>query len=369
MTAIIRFPHSVYAGGQQFSERLQTPSRLTQSLLLKRLAMLLQSGLPIGTSLRILADTKHSSGVQSKLQHVVELVEAGVPLSRALEQEAYHLGSFAYTVIRIGETLGTLPENLTYVSVTLKAKHDLRKQILQALIYPVIIILATVAISVFLVVVIFPKIIPIFQSVHSTLPWSTRVLMAISYGLSHHGVTIIGVLVLFTILMVWIQRFKSVKHFFARVIVGVPVIGRLVSSYQIAIGCRTLGILLASDVRFIQALSIVTDSAEQVVYAEAWQEITVAVQSGQRLSAGLQTYPHLFTPVVVQMVEAGEATGNLSEILQYLADMYEGEVRDMTKSLTTLLEPVLMLVMGLVVGFIAVSIITPIYGITQHLHS
>jgi type II secretory pathway component PulF len=296
-------------------------------------------------------------------------VESGVPLSRALADSHYILGTFARNLIRIGEASGTLPENLEYVAVELKTKHELRKQLIQAMIYPAIIIMATVVISVFLIVVIFPKIIPIFQSVHSTLPWSTRALMATSYVLIHYGWWLLFTVVIGLGVLRFSQRSTVIRQVTERGFLRVPVVGKLISSYQIALGCRTFGILLASEVRITEAVSIVSQSTEHTLYREAWIQIGTRVATGQRLSSEILRYPVLFPMIVVQMIQAGETTGTLSDALGFLAAIYESDVRDITKNLTTLLEPLLMLVMGLMVGFIAVSIITPIYGITQYLHA
>ena len=368
LTSVVHSPAACGAGLRQLRARFEAPSAIEQSLLFKRLAMLLQSGLPMSASLRLLIDESASATKQARLRLVIELVEGGVSLHRALERAAYQLSTFAHNLIQIGESLGTLPDNLDYVAKELKIKHELRKQIIQSLIYPAIIIIATIAISVFLVVVIFPKIIPIFQSVHSTLPWSTRALMFISRTLTQYGLWFAAAIPVSLVFGWWVRQFPVVRRALAVWTLRLPIVGRLLRSYHIATGCRTLGMLLASDVRIVEALGIVTESTAQVVYAEAWRSITLEIQTGQRLSTELRKYPTLFPAVVVQLVHAGETTGNLSHTLRYLASMYEEEVRDITKNLTTLLEPVLMLVMGLIVGFIAVSIITPIYGITQNLH-
>ncbi len=368
LTTIVRTLVSLVQVSRSLPARFQQPSILEQSLLLKRLAMLLRSGMPISTSLHLLVGEGMVAAKLSRLRQVVVLVESGVPLSRAFEQADYRLSTFARNLIRIGETSGTLPENLDYIATELKVKYELRKQIIQALIYPAIIITATIAISVFLVVVIFPKIIPVFESVQATLPWSTRALLVISYVLSHYGFLILGGVVLCIPTLWCVRQFVVIEKALSVLILKVPIIGRLICSYQVAMSCRTLGILLSTDVRIVEALTIVTDSTEQLVYQDAWRAISTRVHTGQRLSNELRVYPQLFPAIVVQMIQAGETTGNLSFTLRYLADMYESDVRDITKNLTTLLEPILMLVMGLVVGFIAVSIITPIYSITQHLH-
>ena len=344
------------------------PTARDQSLFCKRLSMLLRAGLPISTCLHLMIEEKVKTSQQKMLQKTVVLVEAGVPLSRALLESQYNLGSFAYNVIRIGETSGTLPENLEYVAKELKSRHDLRKQIIFALIYPAIIISATIIISIFLVMVIFPKIIPIFQSLETTLPWTTRVLLEVSYVLTQYWPQLLLALGGSLMVIGYLRQKTLFRWYVAQVVLRVPILSRLIRAYQVASACRTLGMLLASEVRILESLEIVAESTTHPLYHAAWKNITSQIESGQQLSKELRRYPVLFPALLIQMVQAGESTGNLSYTLRYVGEIYEGEVHDITKNLPALLEPLLMLIMGLVVGFIAVSIITPIYGITEHLH-
>lgn len=368
LTFLIRMPSRSTGVVRTWWHAIQSPSMMEQSLFLKRLSMMLRAGMPISASLHLLADEGTSSIRTKKLQSVVTLVESGISLSRALEQGRYEVSTFTRNVIRIGEATGSLPENLEYIATALKQHAELRKQIIQALIYPTIIILATLAISVFLVVVIFPKIIPIFQSVQSTLPWSTYTLIVLSSFLSQYGWWVLGGLLLMIPFVWFLLEYENIKFWVATQQLKLPIIGNLIKVYQLAFTCRTLSLLTMSDVRIGEALLLLADSSEHVVYRRAWLHVREGVLVGRTLSSELQRHPKLFPPVVVQLLLVGETTGNLSYTLLYLADMYANEVRDTTKNLTTLLEPMLMLVMGLVVGFIAISIITPIYGITQHLH-
>jgi type II secretory pathway component PulF len=132
--------------------------------------------------------------------------------------------------------------------------------------------------------------------------------------------------------------------------------------------CRILGILLKSDVLIIQAFKITAECSTNLAYRQHLQEIAERVSKGEKISLHLAAYPKMFPPIVAQMVSVGEQTGKLSDSLLFLADMYEVEVDEQTKNLSSLIEPALMIFMGLLVGFIAMSIITPIYGITQNLH-
>jgi type IV pilus assembly protein PilC len=160
---------------------------------------------------------------------------------------------------------------------------------------------------------------------------------------------------------------SAFRLFVDTLLLRTPVFGRLSQYYNIATTCRTLSVLLKSDVRFVLALDITAHSLRNQMYKQVLMVVSERVVQGKRLSVGLADYPRLFPPLLVQMLSVGEATGNLSNTLMYMSDMYESDIRDWTKNLTSILEPVLMLTMGLLVGFIAISIITPIYAITQNL--
>jgi type II secretory pathway component PulF len=147
----------------------------------------------------------------------------------------------------------------------------------------------------------------------------------------------------------------------------IPFLGKLSMYYNLANICRTLGLLLKSDIRIVLAMDLVVGGLKNVAYQEELIRVSKGVMQGQNISSQLRKNSTLFPPMLIQMVTAAEATGNLSGTLLYLSDTYEEEIDELTKNLTTLLEPILMIVMGVIVGFVAISIITPIYSITQNL--
>jgi type II secretory pathway component PulF len=227
---------------------------------------------------------------------------------------------------------------------------------------------ATIGITTLLVLYIFPKILPVFLSLKTELPLSTRLLMGLSTFLSTYGwlvvIAIIGCLILFAFGLTRDSFRLRVDTFILRI----PLFGSLSLYYNLANICRTLGVLLKSDVRIVQAIDIASLSCSNRAYRKALDLCVNGVIAGQPLSTQLQQNPAFFPPLVTQMIRVGETTGGLSHSLLYLSDMYEEEIQTWTKNLTIILEPLLMLTMGLLVGFIAVSIITPIYGITAQLH-
>jgi type II secretory pathway component PulF len=277
-------------------------------------------------------------------------------------------GDFCINIIRVGETSGTLHQNLDYLAEELKKKEILKKKVLGALVYPAVVVTATVGIALVLTIYIFPKISPIFQSFKTTLPLSTRILISVSNFLIHDGGILFVALVVGIVAYIFLLRIRMFHAFMDRVLLRVPLFGKLSQNYNIVNSTRTLALLLRANVRIVEALQIVSASSRNLMYRNAISHVEREVMKGQKLSEELAKFPGLFPSLMIHMIHVGEETGNLSESLLYVSGMFEEEINDLTKNLTTLLEPALMIVMGIIVGFIAISIITPIYGITQNLH-
>ena len=338
-----------------------------QVLFTKRLGMILRSGTPIVEGLRMLSDEAHTYSSKHIYQTLLADVTNGQPLSSGMAKFERVFGAFCINIIRVGETSGTLHENLEHIAGEMKKKQALRSKVIGALVYPAVIIAATVGITVMLMVVIFPKITPIFQSVKMQLPISTRVLIVLSSFLTHWGIALLFGLIALAIVFVFLLRVERFHYWADVVLLRIPIFGKLSLYYNLANICRTMSVLLRSDVRIVQAIELVANSTKNLVYKEELMAARERLIKGQNISAQFKQQPRLFPSMLAQMVSVGEATGNLGSTLTYLSDMYEEDISDLTRNLTTLLEPILMVVMGIIVGFIAISIISPIYGITQAL--
>ncbi len=301
-------------------------------------------------------------------QSLVIDVSSGQTLSHGLNKFPRVFGEFGINIIRIGERSGTLHANLEYLAGELKRKQTLRRKVIGALVYPAVIVFATVGITVMLTVYIFPKIVPIFASVRAELPLSTRMLMSISTFLSEYGVLLLMALALLVIAFTLLVRYVKAFHFFVdAVILKIPLFGKLTRLYNLTNICRTMALLLKSDIRIVESIELVADSTRNLVYRRELLRARDRLIQGQNISSQFKQRGDLFPPLLSQMATVAESTGSLSHTFEFLSGMFEEEIDELTKTLTTLLEPVLMIVMGVVVGFIAVSIITPIYSITQSL--
>jgi type IV pilus assembly protein PilC len=331
--------------------------------------MILKSGMPIMQALTMLKDEARAKSSVFIYESLIADVSNGQVLSAALSKFRGAFGEFSIQIIRVGESSGTLHENLEYLSQELKKKQALRRQVYGALIYPALIVACTFGITIMLTVFIFPKIIPVFQSVHSTLPWSTRALISISGFLSNSGLYLIAGLAALVSLISISMRYSTGFHLLLdHALLRIPILGKLSRSYNLANICRTMSLLLKTQVRIVEAIELVAASTKNLVYRAQLLAVKERITKGQKFSTQFRGNTRLFPVIMAQMISVGESTGDLGGTLSYLSLMYEDEISDLTKNLTTLLEPILMIVMGLIVGFIAISIITPIYSITSNLN-
>jgi type IV pilus assembly protein PilC len=338
-----------------------------QSVFAKRLAMILRSGVPVIDGLAMLETGNHSRSALYILKSLIHDVSHGQTLSGSLASFAHIFGAFTINIVRVGESSGTLHENLDYLSQELQKKDALKKKIVGALIYPALIVASTLGISLVLTLYIFPKIMPVFQSFKQDLPLSTKILISLSQFLLHNGILLLIGMLVCIVGVFFSLRMSRVRRALDRAILYVPLFGVLVRYYNLATFSRTMSLLLSADLGVVRALSVVSESTHHSLYRESFTHMVEQVSRGQTLSLMMHTDRALFPPLTVQMVAVGERTGNLSGSLMYLSTMYEEEIDQLTRNMTTLVEPVLMLLMGVVVGFVALSIITPIYGITQNL--
>lgn len=343
-------------------------SKQEQILFAKRLAFLMRAGVPILESLKLIQQQIRTKAGKLMFEQVVKDVSAGHFLSTALAKHSKLFNEFAINIIRVGETGGMLSDNLNYLAEELKKKQALKKKVMSALFYPIFIVVATLGIVILLTVVVFPKVLPIFSSINIPLPLSTRILIQVSHLFLAHGW-----LMLFGIIAIMVGFIFALQNIqFKKIIDGLtlrlPIAGSISQSYYMANFCRTMGLLLKTDSRLSEAIKIAARTTENLVYRDQILNISEVVARGQKISDYMNKHPRVFPLMASHMVAIGETAGNLSETFLYLADMYEQDVDELTRNLSSLIEPVLMVFMGLLVGFVAISIITPIYSITQKLH-
>lgn len=339
-----------------------------QTLFAKRMSFLVKAGVPLIECLELIRLQTKATAKKNVYESIINDVSNGQYLSTSLGKFKRLFGDFAISLIRVGEESGILSQNLAYLADELQKKHELERKVIGTLVYPIFITVATLGVTAVLTAYIFPKLMPIFTSLHVELPLTTRMLIAASAYLRDWGIyTLLGLIILVAGLLAIRNRYESVRMWGDRALLRIPLAGTIARAYNLTNFCRTMGLLLRSGITLSGALEITGETTKNRVYRLACKEMTARVMSGDPVSRGLGERPHLYPDILTHMVAVGEKTGNLSTTLTYLGELYEAEVDELTKGLSSSIEPVLMVVMGLLVGLIAVSVITPIYSITQHL--
>ena len=340
-----------------------------QTFFFKRLSFLLKAGIPILESLVMIREQTREKGYVRVLDVIIKDVSSGHSLSNSLGRFRNVFGDFSINIISFGESAGILNDNLVYLAEELKKKNALQRKVIGAFIYPAVVTFATLGITAFLMIYLFPKIVPVFGSLHMALPLSTRIVMTISSFLIHHGLLLLFIIiVLILAFIIALKRIPTLRYYFDKFLMKIPTIGNVIKHYNLANATRTIGLLLKSGVTFGETLGITQKVAGNLVYKREFKAMAEAINRGEQLSVYLAKNRDLFPEVLTQIISVGERSGNLSNSFIYLSELYETEVEEFTKNISNLIEPALMIFMGILVGFIAISIITPIYSITQGLH-
>ncbi|MDO8584746.1 MAG: type II secretion system F family protein [bacterium] len=336
-----------------------------QILFARHLAIMTKAGMSLLDSLQMLKRQSKSRSMKIILEEATRAVTNGQFLAVALEPYANVFGELFINILRIGESSGTLPENLNYLAQELTKKRQLATKIKGALFYPLIILIGTTGIITLLVTFVLPKILPVFQSLNVTLPLPTRILIGISDFAQHYTLYMFAGLAVIIVAFMALLRIRSFQYLVQRGLLALPIAGTLMQQVNLVSFARTLGILLKSGSKIVESVNTAGMTLNNLVFRDALSGAADDIRKGEQLSEHLGKRANLFPDMLTQMIMVGESTGNLSETLLYLGEYYEEEVDNATKNLSTVLEPLLLIIMGLIVGFVAIAIITPIYSITQ----
>lgn len=349
---------------QAFGRRLVRISATERVLLARHLALILRAGIPIDRAIDILRAHGRNKGLKRVLEELVGLVRRGEAFSTSLARYPAVFPPLFVAIIRWGEIGGTLVESLEHLAAQMEKDYDLRSKVRSAFVYPVIVIVATVGVGIIMAVFILPRLVALFESFKVDLPLSTRIFLAVARFIQRRGLLLLPVAILLPIAAVVLLRRPALRPFAHRLLLRLPVFGPLIRQVNLARFDRIFGSLLRSGIPVVDALQITKDSLGSIPYRQVLTRIIESARQGMPVSRELEKVP-LFPSIQVQMIAVGEETGRLADVLLYLAEFTERDVDTRTKNLATAIEPLLLLAIGLLVGGVAVAVITPIYQLTS----
>ena len=340
-------------------------SNLEKVVFTKHLSLMLKAGLTLNETLGVLRDQTNSSKMKKIVGNLLTVVEKGEPLASGLARYPKIFSNFYVHAVRAGEESGDLEENLIHLAEQLLKDFDLQRRVKSAMMYPMVVLGATAILGIALSIVVFPKLARLFKTFKIELPLLTRMLLATTDFLQHYAVYLAILVVALFFLLRWILRRKTIRPYFHKFILKIPIFGKIVKNLNLARFARMLGSLLRSGLPIGKALEITAQTLGNYSYKLNLAKVANEVNQGEKMQKILAVFPELFPPMVCQMVSVGEKSGKLEEVLFYLAEFYEAEVDATTKNLSTILEPVLLVVIGIVVAGVALAIVTPLYQLTS----
>ncbi len=335
----------------------------TKILFARNLSGMLKAGLSLPRSLQVFEKQTKNETFQKTIQDLIHVIDAGGTFGAGLEHHPKIFSSLFVSMIRAGEESGKIPDALSEIADNLEKTYTLQKKVKGALMYPMVILIAIFLIGILMMMFVVPTITGTFKELGVPLPITTRIVIGFSDLLAHHTLLFFGILGILFFGGGYILRRKELQPFFSRLILHLPIIGTLVKEINSARTARTMTALLSAGVPITRALEITKEVIESDPYQKVIEEAMLAVEKGAPISEVFKRYPKLYPVMVGEMVEVGEDTGEIAHMLEEVAKYYEEEVDGKTKNLSTIIEPILMIMIGAAVGFFAVSMLTPMYSL------
>ncbi|EKD49855.1 MAG: hypothetical protein ACD_63C00026G0002 [uncultured bacterium] len=330
----------------------------------RQLATMITATLPIVEALKILTDQQSNSRFKSILAGITADVEGGARLSVAMEQYPEVFSLFFINVIRTGETAGKLDESLLYLADQLEKDYDLLSKIHSSMYYPAFILCGVVVVGIIMVAYVIPQLESVLEGMSENLPWTTRLLLETSNVFRSYWWLFLIVIV---IAIFWLRHYRETsggRDALDRMKLKIPIFGNLFRMVYVARLTRNLYTLLSGGVKIIEALNVTASVVGNSVFRKALERTAKRVEAGDSISSVLKKEPEV--PLMVsQVIEVGERTGKLPFVLEKIADFYTRELDNKVKGLSSLLEPVIMVILGIGVGILMAAIIMPIYNISS----
>jgi len=329
----------------------------------RQLSMMFGSDIPLAESLRVLSGQTRNFVLREILFTLSKEIEGGSPFSKALSSYPKTFSTFYISMVKAGEASGKLSESLAYLADHLEREYELASKTKGALIYPCLVFLMVFFILFLMVYTIIPQLSTVIKESAVEVPETTKIIMAVSEFIKKNGLALL--LTSFILLFATYRYYKTKKgkDFFDRIFLRIPVLSELLKTVYLARFAESLSTLISGGLMITKGLELSANIVGNAVYKQAILLIRDEVRRGTPISSVLSLSPNIFPPVFVQMILVGEKTGSLDNSLMSIAKFYQKEVERGIDNFLTILEPVLLIILGLVVGGMMISILMPLYQV------
>lgn len=329
----------------------------------RQFAIMLNAGLTIVDALDILKNQIKKERLKKLIEDTDNKIKSGVSLSKALEDYPHYFSNLYISLIKSGEASGKIDEILLKLADNLEKQQNFRRKTKGAFIYPIVVVCTMIIVMFVMVAFVIPKMLELYKNFNVELPWTTQILILISSFASKFWWLIAGVTVGAVFFVNRYLKTKQGKYLFDSIVLKIPLFSKVIQMAALVDSTRTLSILIGAGVSILDALKIIIQTTSNSLYKESFQEIYRKVEKGQSLGGALES-EGIFPPILVQMTIVGENTGRLDDTLARISHYFEEESEAAIKTMTTLIEPAILILLGISVAFLVLSIITPIYKLT-----
>lgn len=339
---------------------------LTEKIFFTRnLQVMVASGMPLTRALSSLSQQVKNRRFRIALEKITEMIVRGSKLSDALLNYPDIFSEFYQNMIKVAEEAGNLEEVLGTLASHLERENEIKSKIKGAMVYPIVVISAMILIGILMLILVVPNLSKTFEELEVELPTTTKIVITLGNFLAKKWYFLFLGIIFFLFLFSRFYRLKVGKKIVGTILLKMPIFSDLIKKSNSASTARGLSSLLSAGVSLPRAIEITANTLDNIFYKEALMESVEKVKKGEKLSVCLKPYQKIYPLTLISMIEVGEETGETSSVLEKLAQFYEDEVSNAAKNLASAIEPILLLIVGGVVGFFAVSMVQPMYSMLE----
>jgi type IV pilus assembly protein PilC len=351
----------------KFVDRFYSIPLKEKMMMVRNLSVMIASGLPLSRAIRGIALQAKNKKLIKILNDIQENIQSGANFSDSLVKYPGVFGDLFVNMIRVGESSGNLEETLQILANQLEKEHELISKVRGAFVYPSVIVVAMIGIGVIMMIYVVPQITGVFADLNAELPATTQFIIATSDFLRNHYIISLALVIFLVLGLKVLTMFQAGKKIINFIMINAPLMKNIIIKVNCARFARIYSSLLKSGVPITETLRILSRTLTNYYYQKALIRAVENIQKGVNLSKIIYKENKIFPLLVPQMIEIGEETGKTETVLMKLAEFYEGEVDQISKNLSSIIEPVLMLIIGGAVGFFAISMLQPMYSVMASL--
>jgi len=332
----------------------------------RQLSVMLKSAISPVEALRGQVSQAENQGFREKILKIAEMVETGTPLSQAFSTYPNIFDSFYINCVKSGEASGKVADSLNYLAEHLESEYNLRSKIKGAMIYPIVVITASIAVFGLVMFFIVPRMTSVLQNMSGELPASTKFIIFLSDFIKGGGwILIVAFFGSLFLIPEYLKRSEDGQKFYDRISLKIPILGDFYKKVYLSRFSENLSVLIAAGLPITQALNITRKIIGNSIYEEIIKNTEERVARGETISSVLIRYPKEVPSFLVQMVLTGENTGRLENTLKNVVDFYKGDIERFVNNLTKIIEPVMIIILGIMVGILVISIFVPLYQLSS----